>query len=167
MLHFGPPSACIARSFGTRSDQRMPASTSTVPRSRSKPRTRLIDRMSSSVPPVRNCWPPMEWQPPAIANRPPLALVRRTASCTSATDRGRTTSETVVSFSFEWMSLTIVEGTPQPREESRDMGGLSVGVASRPVKHVTGLPARAWQGYNVRRQSERTKRRTGSGCLGS
>ena len=48
---------------------------------------------------------------------PPVSRVRRTASCTSATDRGRTILETVVSFSLEWMSLTIVEVMERSRED--------------------------------------------------
>ncbi len=68
--------------------------------------------MSSKVPPVRNCWPPMAWRAPLIASGCRWRRARATASATSPTQRGSTTRLTGVWLSAEWVSFThSVPGT--------------------------------------------------------
>ena len=62
--------------------------------------------MSSSVPPVRNCWPPMAWRAPLMASGSPLATCPRHRFGDVAHPRGSTTRLTAVWLSAEWVSLT-------------------------------------------------------------
>src|SRR5207302_1531055 len=142
MPHARAAPCCEATRYPISSGHSIPASTSIRPRVASKPSTRCIDPMSTSVVSLPNCCPPMACRPPAILSGRPSRPALRTSCTTASAEAGFTIRYTRVALSCEWMSLTRTPGAD--RSPAQPYGARVNAVpASRNSRRVSMEPPQA------------------------
>src|SRR5437868_688829 len=105
----------------------MPASTSTIPASRSKDSTAFSGRVSRSTPPLQNCCPPIACRPPAIATGKSLSEVQvAMLSKVRKVSSDRRLARELLDLSASWTGQQV---PLLPEREAEDVG----------VEHVIGL----------------------------
>src|SRR6266581_4707575 len=142
MPHCCAAPCCASTRWRISSGHSIPASTSIRPRAASKPSTRCIDPMSTSVVSLPNCCPPMACRPPAILSGRPSWPALRTSCTTASAEAGFTIRYTRVALSCEWMSLTTTPGVD--RSPAQPYGARAIAVpASRNSRRVSMEPPQA------------------------
>src|SRR5437867_4264047 len=142
MPHCCAAPCCASTRWRISSGHWIPASTSIRPRAASKPSTRFIDPMSTSVVSLPNCCPPMACRPPAILSGRPSWPALRTSCTTASAEVGFTIRYTRVALSCEWMSLTTTPGAD--RSPAQPYGARAIAVpASRNSRRVSMEPPQA------------------------
>src|SRR5438094_5236263 len=142
MPHCCAAPCCASTRWRISSGHSIPASTSIKPRAASKPSTRCIDPMSTSVVSLPNCCPPMACRPPAILSGRPSWPALRTSCTTASAEAGFTIRYTRVALSCEWMSLTTTSGAD--RSPAQPYGARAIAVpASRNSRRVSMEPPQA------------------------
>src|SRR2546425_3607706 len=146
MPHCCAAPCCASTRWRISSGHWIPASTSIRPRAASKPSTRFIDPISTSVVSLPNCCPPMACRPPAILSGRPSCLALWTSCTTASAEAGFTTRCTRVALSCEWMSLTTTPGadrSPAQPYGARAIAVPAVAPTSRNSRRVSIEPPQA------------------------
>src|SRR2546425_649667 len=146
MPHARAAPCCASTRCRISSGHWTPASTSIRPRAPSKPITRFIEPISTSVVSLPNCCPPMACRPPAIPKGRPSCLALRTSCTTASAEAGFTTRCTRVALSCEWMSLTTTPGadrSPAQPYGARATPAPAAAPASRNSRRVSMEPPQA------------------------
>src|SRR6266480_3466391 len=142
MPHCCAAPSCTLTRWRISSGHSIPASTSIRPPTASKPSTRCIDPISTSVVSLPNCCPPMACRPPAMLSGRPSCPALRTSCTTASAEAGFTTRYTRVALSCEWMSLTRTPGAD--RSPAQPYGARAIAVpASRNSRRVSMEPPQA------------------------